>query len=154
MLPKLLVLTSTILSFYCISVTALITNFGATEEPLVFDVNNINDEYFTVKVFVGENKQYGSDFLLDLATSGIYVTSKFIKNFDGRGVFNPDHSATYKKLGPDDEVEVITVHNGEDHSFKGWASEDTFGIEYREDTEASLTNRTMFFLITRIKDDS
>ena len=147
-------LVITVLYVFCNWATALVTSFRATKEPLVFDVSNINDEYFVVKVFIGENNQYSSDFLLDLATSGIYVTSKTIKNFDGHGVFNPDHSSTYQKLGSDDEVDVITVHNGEDHLFKGWRSEDTFGIEYREDTDASMTNRTMFFLITRIKDDS
>ena len=89
-----------------------------------------------------------------MATSGIYVTEKDIKNFAGHGVFNPDHSDTYKKIGPDDEVDVITVHNGEEHIFKGYPSEDDFGIEYKHGTDLSMTNRTMFFLIKRIKDDS
>ena len=74
-------------------------------EPLVLDVSNIDDKYFVVKAYIGENQQYGSDFVLDLATSGVYVTDRNIKHFDGqRGVFNPDHSASYHKMNPDDAV--------------------------------------------------
>ena len=41
--------------------------------------------------------------MLDFATSGVYVTDRNIKHFDGgRGVFNPDHSDTYHKMDSDD----------------------------------------------------
>ena len=82
------------------------------------------------------------------------MTEHGIKNFAGSGAFNPSNSDTYKKIGADDDVEVVTVHNGEDHLLKGWLAEDEFGIYYREDRDATMANRTMFFLISRIKDDS
>ena len=82
------------------------------------------------------------------------MTDHDIKNFNGRGAYNPEDSGTYKKIGADDQVGVISVYNGEDHLFKGWNAEDMFGIYYREDQEATMANRTMFFLITRIKDES
>ena len=112
-----------------VSVASLdITEYQSTKGPFVFNVNNFDNKYFVVRVYIGSNHQSSSYFLLDFATSGIYVTAESIRNFDGRGVFDPSDSDTYKKIGADDEIDVITVNNGETHILKGWNAEDQFGI--------------------------
>ena len=58
--------------------------------------------YYTVAIEIGSNNQPGTGrrdpddyFVIDLETSGLFVTDVDIDYFDGEGVFDPSESDTY-----------------------------------------------------------
>ena len=60
--------------------------------------------YYTVAIEIGSDNQPGTGrraptpyFMIDLQTSGLFVTDTDIDDFKGDGVFDPSDSSTYEK---------------------------------------------------------